>query len=339
LFDEQTNPLPVAHDPAASAPVAMGIEIGEHAMRMTATLSTDPHAPHWQARLSALPTPEDALDALDDLIARALRENGTTPATMGRVAIGVALWDGADAARGVVRRMRYVPGWEDFPLAERLAQRWGGPVRLASTTDVAALAEAHLGAGQGAHAMLYLLLARSVWSAYVVEGQLVPGAHGMAGRLAHWRVRTDGPRCSCGMYGHLEPLTSAQALVRNMIGRAAASDESTAAMLGISGGRAEAMTARAVIQLAEEGDAAAEAVVADALDALAPVLANLVATFDPDAIVLGGPLADAGEYLFSALNARVAALCESFGQAPTVVPGQLEPYAPLIGARLLVEGG
>jgi glucokinase len=124
-----------------------------------------------------------------------------------------------------------------------------------------------------------------------------------------------------------------------MIGRAAASDESTAAMLGISGGRAEAMTARAVIQLAEEGDAAAEAVVADALDALAPVLANLVATFDPDAIVLGGPLADAGEYLFSALNARVAALCESFGQAPTVVPGQLEPYAPLIGARLLVEGG
>jgi glucokinase len=187
--------------------------------------------------------------------------------------------------------------------------------------------------------MLYVLLARSIWSAYVVQGQLVPGAHGIAGRLAHWRVRTDGPRCSCGAYGHLEPLASAQALVRNMIGRAAASDESTAAMLGISGGRAEAMTARAVVRLAEDGDAAAEAVVTDALDALAPALANLVAALDPDAIVLGGPLAEAGEQLFGWLNARVVALCESFGHAPSVVPGKLEPYAPLVGARLLVEGG
>jgi glucokinase len=317
----------------------MGIEVGEHAMRLTATLSTDPHAPHWQSRLPALPTPDDALAALEDLIARALRESGQEAQAAGHIAIGVALWDGADAARGVVRRMRYVPGWEDFPLAERLALRWGGPVRLAAAPDVAALAEAHLGAGVGAHAMFYVLLARSVWSAYVVEGQLVPGAHGVAGRLAHWRVRPDGPRCSCGAYGHLEPLASAQALVRNMIGRAAASDESTAAMLGISGGRAEAMTARAVVRLAEDGDAAAEAVVGDALDALAPALANLVAALDPDAIVLGGPLAEAGEQLFDWLNARVAALCESFGQAPLVVPGKLEPYAPLVGARLLVEGG
>jgi predicted NBD/HSP70 family sugar kinase len=142
----------------------MGIEIGEHAMRITATLSTDPQMPHWQARLSALPTPEDALAALDDLIARALRESGHEAWAAGRVAIGVALWDGADAARGVVRHMRYVPGWEDFPLAEQLAMRWGGPVRLASAPDVAALAEAHQGSGRGQTAMLYEHMVSIVWS-------------------------------------------------------------------------------------------------------------------------------------------------------------------------------
>lgn len=316
---------------------AIGIELGEHAMRLTATMAADPRAQRWQVRLASPATPEEAVGAIDGLVERLLRESGVALEHAPPVAIGVCLWDGADAARGVVRRMRYVAGWDGFPLAERLAHHWGGPVRLAAAPDAAALAEAHVGAGRAYRGILYVLLARSVWSAHVVDGRLIPGAHGMAGQLAHWHVRADGPRCSCGAYGHLEPLASAQALVRNMIGRAAASDESTAAMLGISGGRAEAMSARAVVQLAGEGEAAAAAVVDDALDALAPALANLIAALDPDAIAIGGALAEAGEAFFAPLTARVGALCESFTQPPPIVPGVLEPYAPVIGARLLVE--
>jgi glucokinase len=304
-------------------------------MRFTATLAAEARARRWQSRLQALPTPADALGALNALVEHVVRESGRTLSTSERVAIGMSLWDGADPEHGVVRRMRYVPGWEEYPLAEQLALRWGGPVRLISAPDGAALAEARQGAGRGRHAVLYVLLARSVWCSFVMQGNVVAGAHGLAGQLAHWRARADGPRCSCGAYGHLEPLASAQALVRNMIGRAAASDESTRAMLNVSGGRAEAMSARAVVQLADEGDPAAVAVITDALDALAPALANLVAVLDPDAIVVGGPLAEAGDALFGPLTARLGGLCESFTEAPPILPGELEPYAALIGARLL----
>ncbi|MBF6590404.1 MAG: ROK family protein [Ktedonobacterales bacterium] len=324
--------------PRVAASIPLGVEIGEHAMRLTVTRGTTPLAPRWQVRLPAPAAPAEALAALDTLIERALNERETAYSSGTRVALGVALWDGADAERGIVRAMRYAPGWEDYPLAERLAARWGGPVRLLAASDAAALAEAHVGAGQDAPVVLYILLARSVWSALVARGRVIHGAAGNTGRLAHWRVRTDGPRCSCGAYGHLEPFAAAQALVRNMIGRAAASDESTAAILDITGGRAEAMSARAVVQLAAHDDAAAVAVLADALDALASALANLIAVLDPALVVLGGPLAEAGDAFFDPLRTRVGVLCEPFTQAPAVVPGTLEPAAPLIGARLLAEG-
>jgi glucokinase len=324
--------------PADAEPLAVGIELGEHAMRVTATLSLEPGGRRWHVRLPTPPGPEEAVRALNEIIERALTESNAPLGPSPHVALGVCLWDGADAERGVVRRMRYVAGWNEFPLASRLELRWGGPVRLATAPDAAALAEARLGAGSAYRSVLYVLLARSAWSAHIVNGRLISGGRGLAGQLAHWRVRADGPRCSCGTYGHLEPLASAQALVRNLIGRAAASDESTAAMLGISSGRAEAMTARAVIQLADEGDAVAEAVVSDALDALAPTLANLVAVLDPGAIVIGGPLAEAGKAFFHPLAARLNALCGSYTQAPPLIPGVLEPHAPVIGARLVAEG-
>src|SRR5262249_23058370 len=185
--------------------------------------------------------------------------------------------------------------------------------------------------------MLYVHGGRDVSSAVVHLGGLIHGAHGAEGMLAHLAVRPEGPRCSCGLHGHLEPLASAQSIVRRMIGRASDSDESAAAMQRITGGRAEALTVAQVVRLAAEGDLAASSIVAEAIDALATGLANAVALLDPTVIVVGGPLVEAGEAFLAALGARVAELCAPFTPAPTLVWGSLEPGAALLGARLLAE--
>jgi glucokinase len=122
-----------------------------------------------------------------------------------------------------------------------------------------------------------------------------------------------------------------------MIGHASASDESTAAMLRVSGGRAEAMSAAQVVKLAVAGDPAAQSVVQDAVEALADALAALSLMLDPGCIVIGGPLALADGYYFQALDKRLRDRLGDRTLLPTVVPGQLEPNAALIGAGILAS--
>jgi glucokinase len=308
----------------------VGVELAESGMRLVAAVSPERGARRWSTRLQEPPPATEAVEQIHALISRALDESGA--ASRADVAVGVAVGGSVDAARGVVRGVHLAAGWEDFPLAAALSERWGGPAAVLSTTQAAALAEARLGAGRTRGDLLYVLLGRSVTAGFVLEGRVYSGAHGRAGELAHWLVRPDGPRCSCGARGHLGPLASAQSLVRRMIGRAVDHPESNAAMLRISGGRAEAMTAEQVVRLAAMGDAVARAVLDDAIEALAPALANLTVALDPDAIVVGGPLATAGAGFLDPLGEHLKGLCQPFGRAPLLLAGELEPAAALVGA-------
>lgn len=293
----------------------------------------------WRRHVSAPPSPEEALAALDALLGQALA-NEPEPAAR-PAAIGLALWDDVDPTRGAVRGMRHAPdptAWDDFPLAARLAERWRAPARLQSAVAAAGLAEATLGAGQGYRVALYLHSGRTIASALIVESEIIPDATGRAGMLGHWLVAPDGPRCACGLRGHLDPLASAQAIVRATIGLASGSEESMAAMLRVSGGRAEAMTVKQVTQLVGEGDPAARTVLERAWDALAVALANLVAALDPGVIILGGAPAEAGEAFCGPLRERLSALCGAWRPTPDLLSGKLEARtAALVGAGLLAQ--
>jgi glucokinase len=309
----------------------IGIEVAESGTRLTAKHAASGTIHH--RRLAAPPSPDEGVTALNDLIAEVIRDDAAAHPHPN--ALGVAVWSDVDPARGVTLGMPHTEGWEDFPLAERLASRWQMPVFLMSAVAAAGLAEATSGAGQRHRVALYVHSGRTIASALIEDGAIVAGASGRAGKLAHWMVSPNGPRCACGQSGHLDPIASAQSIVRATIGLASGSDESTAAMLRVSGGRAEAMTVRQVVQLAEEGDSAARAVLERAWDALAVALANLVAALDPDVIILGGPPAEAGDGFSQPLRDRLAILCGSWRTAPEILVGALGTRAALIGACLL----
>jgi glucokinase len=235
--------------------------------------------------------------------------------------------------RGVISRLGATATWDGYPLRATLAASLGAPVAVASATGAGALAEAErFGKSPGQRA-LYVSNGRTITSALVVDGVVEGGE----GQLGHLRVWDEGPRCSCGLRGHLEPIASAQSIVRTMIGRASGSDESHAAMLRISGGRAEAMTASQVVALAEQGDPIATDVVGVVLDALAIALADVVAVAAPSVVILGGPLVEAGEGFIGRLRERVVALVAPFAVPPVLRWGMLEPFAALLGAALVAE--
>lgn len=333
----QSEPTTAAANARGST---IGIEIAESGTRLATALAIDGAiVGRQQRRLSAPPSPEEAVAAINTLVEQVLTANPEQRGQFG--ALGIAFWGSVDPWRGVTLGMPQCAGWEDFELTNQVASHWEVPVFLHTAVAAAGLAEATVGAGRHRRVVLYMHSGRTVASAFIVDGSIVPDASGRAGNLAHWLVLPDGPRCVCGMHGHLDPIASAQSIVRATIGLASGSDESTAAMLRVSGGRAEAMTVRQIVQLAAEGDPAAETVLERAWDALAVVLANLVAALDPDVIVLGGPSAEAGEGFLNPLRERLAVLCAPWRLTPEIVPETLGPRSALIGACLLphLRGG
>ncbi|MFI5273721.1 MAG: ROK family protein [Ktedonobacterales bacterium] len=321
------------------ARMPLGVELSAGATRLAVASDASPlPAQRAVARFAVPLTPEAAVEQIVLLLRRALAAAPDAPeGTLGMV--GVALAGSVDAEAGVVRALPPAPGWADFPLATRLGAELHVPVRVDSDVNAAALAEAKLGAGAAYAHVLYVHLGRTVTSGYVAHDHLLYGAHGAQGALGHLAVRAGGPRCACGATGHLDPLASSQAVVRAMIGRAADRDDSLAAMLRVTSGRAEAITAGQVVTLAVEGDPAAVAVVGEALDALALALAAAVALLAPEVIVLAGPLAEAGPAFLDPLATRLREACD-FGSpapSPALVRGALGPRAPLAGALLLAE--
>jgi glucokinase len=313
--------------------LAIGVVIAQSATRFSALALDGPSRRIRRSHAEAPLSPMEAGATITRLIQEIQEEVGVVDSPDG--AICCALEADLDAERQRVVRLRYAPGWEDVDFRAVLAERLPDVISLATVTEAAAVAEYERGAARGQRSQLYILPARGITACYIEQGQILRGARGAAGSLDHWPVREDGPRCRCGGRGHLATLASAQSIVRSMIGRASASDESTATMLRISGGRVEAMSATQVVELAAMGDAAAQSVIEDAADVLGSALATLCLTLDPGSIVIGGSLALAQHYYFQMLNERLRAHITSVINPPQVDPGALEPNAALTGAGIL----
>jgi predicted NBD/HSP70 family sugar kinase len=315
------------HDPAH----ASGVELADLATRLAVVaVSVDGqrHGHIQRARLERPPTPEQVVERLSAMMRE--QSAGAPPAE-----VGVAVWAHVNPDLGVVDESRYGASWNAFPFAERLGERVGAPVRLIAGVNAAARAEARSGAAAGRSPLLYVHLGRTVSSALVVDGEPLVGAYHDAGRLGHWQTGMDGPRCQCGARGHLDPLASAQSLVRLAIGVAADDDEALAAIHRVTGMRAEALTAPQVVALARDGVQAIRELADLAVEALAGALANLVVTLDPAIIVIGGPLALADDVFVGWLRERLSDRLASVTTSPLVASAALEPNAAALGAAWL----
>lgn len=247
--------------------------------------------------------PEAVLDRLADF--------ATELIAGGAAAIGVAVPGLVDEAAGVARTAVNL-GWHDVPLRHRLEDRLGLPVAIVHDVRAAARAESELGAARGCDDWLLVTVGTGVGGAIVAGGRPYAGAHGTGGEIGHLVVDPDGPECACGARGCVESLASAGAIERRY---------------------ARGQSARVVAERAAAGDADAQRVWAEAVAALAAGLAAFVIVMDPERIVVGGGLADAGDALFAPLAAALAQRL-TFVPAPPVVPAELGPDAGCHGAAI-----
>ncbi len=267
-------------------------------------------------------TPGELIDALEG----ALRTLAT--AAGGRVVtVGIGTPGPVDAVRGIVV---HAPnqGWRGIPLGPLLADRLGVPVALDDDANVGALGEASHGAGAGADPVAYVTVSTGVGAGMVVAGRIVRGGHGAAGEVGHLVVDTAGPRCGCGNRGCVETYAAGGGLehrARETWPRGRGPD-----------GRPTPRTAAEVFTAARRGDSDARRLVEDGAGALARAFAAIVATLDPERLIVGGTIAlSQPRYVSRAAHlARRLTIGESRSRA-TIVRAALGGDSVLAGAAVL----
>ncbi len=285
------------------------------------------------------------LDEMLDEVLASVREGRVPGGGGGRILrVGVAVGGLVDTRSGVVQTLHHAHGWDYFPLQDILAERLDIPCIIDNNANAAALAEAQYGAGtsvdggtrKAGKGLLYVGLGRGIGGGLVLDGKIYHGISGTAGEIGHMLVKENGPKCSCGGYGHLEAIASAQAIVRTMIGLSVEYPETEQAIRQVTGGRAERITAAQVFSLAAQGDAVAQRVVDDVCTNLGIALANIVHFINPGIIILGGQVAQAGDLLLQPLQERVRQLCmPGVRQSVQIVQGKLGSEASITGAVTL----
>jgi N-acetylglucosamine repressor len=219
-------------------------------------------------------------------------------------------------------------GWRDFPLREALTDELRVPVVVNNITQAAAVAEGRLGAARGARSYVWLYVGSGVGAGVVIDGRVFYGQRGFSGEIGHCPVVDDGPVCACGRRGCLETVGSAMALNR------AAEDAVAAKEPTVLSQMARPLDAAAIAAAAGDGDQVALRILAQAGEHLGRGLSYLLNVLNPEMIVLGGPVAKAGEALLREVRASVARHA-LLPHGVAIVPSTLGDRAELTGAVLL----
>jgi glucokinase len=235
------------------------------------------------------------------------------------VAIGVSIGGPLDTERGIVHSPPNLPGWDEIPLKDCLADRFGVPVHVEHDARTGALAEWLFGAGRGATDLVYLTFGTGLGTGMIVGGQLVRGATGDSGEAGHWRMSQRGPR-AYGKVGSWEALSSGAGLPR------------LARFLYPREDWPEDLTAETVIARARAGDSRASRTIGISARWLGRGISQLVDLLNPQVVVLGSLAVRAGDLYLPIVRAVVARESLPRNRACRVVASGLGEHAGDIAA-------
>jgi glucokinase len=239
-------------------------------------------------------TPADDVAKTRDVIIEAVAELAAGR-EIEAVGIGAAGW--IDATRSNVL---FAPNiaWRDEPLRAYVTAATGLPVIVENDANAAAWAEFRFGAGRQAEdSMVMFTIGTGVGGAIVLGGELVRGTHGVAAELGHMLLVPEGHLCGCGRYGCLEQYASGNALVRFARAGARQEPRNAAALLELAEGDPEAVTGPMVTAAAMDGDPVSRQAFAQIGHWLGIALADMVQILDPQMLVVGGGVVEAGDLL------------------------------------------
>jgi len=250
------------------------------------------------------------------------------------VGVGMGTPGVVDAEKGVMLSEAVnIPDWKGRNLKAELERVLGIPAFIENDANAAGLGEFVFGAGKGAKSLVFVAIGTGIGGAVIINGELIHGASFAAGELGHISIDPNGLKCGCGNYGCIELYASGPAIAQRAREFVLAGFNTKLASICSP----EELTAEHVAKAAQEGDFLAQSVLAESGRLLGVVLAGIVNLLSPDCIVIGGGVAQAGDWLLEPIRWEVKrrALPDAT-KALQIVPAALGTNAGVLGAAALV---
>lgn len=202
---------------------------------------------------------EPGLDRAEELLAAGSGEQ--------LVGVGVGMPTIVDPSSGHVLHPTTIPGWPPDAAVAAVARRWDLPLVVENDARAGAVGECR----STSETLVYVKLSTGIGCGIVVDGDVLRGAHGMAGDIGHVRMSTGGPKCRCGRSGCLAAYSSGRSMLQRL--------------------RPEGIDSLpALVAAAADGDKVVLAELRAGADVLGSALATTITTVNPHRLVLGGAL-------------------------------------------------
>lgn len=197
--------------------------------------------------------------------------------------IGIGMPGLVDARRGFVYDLVNVKGWSSVPVGALLRKKLGIQIFVDNDANAMAVGEWHHGALRGVRNGVCITLGTGVGGGLIIDGRLYRGAHFAAGEIGHVTINEEGLRCGCGNRGCVEAYIGSRCIIASF-----------------------GMTPKRLSELARKGNKFARGVWKDLGKHLGTALASVINIVDPDAIVIGGGVSNAGNEFYDSIKQEVA---------------------------------
>ena len=311
---------------------AFGIDLGGTTAKIGLFTTSGALLEKWEVATDTSNAGEHILENLAAAILGKMNEQSIQPEQVEGVGIGVP---------GPVLDSSIVPivcanlgGWGERNVSAQLSGLLNGlKVLVGNDANVATLGEIWMGAAKGAKNAVMVTLGTGVGGGVVVNGKVIDGVHGAGGEIGHITVnRHETATCGCGKHGCLEQYSSATGVVRCMKKLLDENPDTPCVLRGTE------FAAKDVFDAARNGDALAAREVDEMSDTLGMALANIASTVDPEAFLVGGGVARAGDVLFAPLNKHFQEYAFKSCREIPIKQASLGNDAGIYGAVRLIVG-
>ncbi len=299
---------------------AVGIDIGGTKIAGALVDHGGQHISLQQVPTPASEGPQAIMSAVSQVIQRLLDAAVQKRTEIIGIGIGAAGQINVDTG-DVVYAVETLPAWAGTRIATPLQNQFGLPVVVDNDVNAMAVAELAFGAGRSLQSSLYVAVGTGVGGAIILNGQLWRGTNWSAGELGHMMAVWNGDRmCNCGQAGHLEAYAAGPAMARRYC-QLRKIEETT--------------DLRPIVAAAQQGDILAQEVIVEGARILGAVISGLVNVFNPQALIVGGGVADLGEFWWTPFQEALRANPLPASKKVQIHLAQLGNNAVLIGAAWL----
>ncbi len=224
--------------------------------------------------------------------------------------------------------------WKGVQVITPVKDEFGIPVYMGNDANVAALGEFRYGAARDVNSMVMMTLGTGIGGGIILDGKLWTGVNEAGGEVGQQVINPNGMKCGCGNLGDLEGETRRDSIIERAVRKIFLGRKTI--LTDMVPPKYYDLTPAMIADAANKGDEVALEVMEETGYFVGLGVSNLICILNPDMVVIGGGISQAGEVLWGPImrSVRANAITDAL-EVCSVVPAQLGDDAGVMGGAVL----